>query len=137
MSTGLHSRLRSITESFVSQVLDAVRTASLSELYEGLGAVTSARPSAAPAAPVAASRARAAAPAQVPSGRRLVTRRSGANARRSSDEVTKLREKVISVVQGSSGGIAISDVARKIGLTPGDITRPLALALKAGLIKRT
>jgi hypothetical protein len=138
MSTVLQSRLRNVTESFVAQVLDAVRTASLSELYEGIGATAPARPALvarprAAAAPVAA----AAVAVRPAGGRRLVTRRSGASARRSSDEVTKLREKVVGVIQGSTGGIAISEVARKLGLTPGDITRPLALALRANSIKKT
>jgi hypothetical protein len=103
------------------------------------------RSAARPAAPApraakkgASAAPKVAAPAAKKGGAKASSKKRARGAgRRPSDEIQALQAKVVDFVNGTSGGVAISDIASKLGVDKGDLPRPLALAVAAGAIKKT
>jgi hypothetical protein len=151
----LKSRIDELATSFVEGVLRTLATASLAELSQLDGAKGRAaaavavveteeeeprrrgrrpgrRPKAAAPAP------RPAAPAPAPAAARSGGgRRSGRRARRSSEDVEHLAEQVVSYVRTSGGNVAVSDIAKALGVGTAEVNRPVVIALTQQKIYKT
>jgi hypothetical protein len=138
MPTTIEQTIQELASQFVHSVLQALSGASLQELSalagdnggwrRGSSSSSGARGRGrgrgrAAAAPVAA---------KEPAGGR--GRRGGRRHRRSSEDVSDLAEKVSQFVRESNGNVAVSDIAKGLGVSTQDITRPVAIALSAGKI---
>lgn len=143
----IQDSIQELANNFVHAVVQALTSASLTELSELAGG-GGGRRSAAAAAPsrrggargraVAAGRGRGRAPAAAP--RAEGRGRGGARARRhrrSSEDVTRLAEDVAGFVRSSGGDVAVSDIAKGLGLSTAEVTRPVAIALQEGKIYKT
>ena len=116
----LQSRLRSLADTFVSGVLGALRGASLSELTALTGGRVAVSPGKRSAKGGAKQRGSA--------GRRV---------RRSSDSVAELAARAAAFIKSSGGNVAVSDIAKGLGVDKDDISRPLAVALQQRQIRKT
>ena len=152
----IHSSLQQLANDFVQGVLQALTSASLTELSQLAGSSGSGKRGPSPSSAGAASfptvrrgpgrprgsssaavvptrgrgrPARVEAAAAVPRGRSR-----GRRQRRSSEDVGRLSEDVTSFVRNAGGGVAVSDIAKGIGLGTAEITRPVAIALLEGKI---
>ena len=146
----IQSELDRIAREFILGVVDALSAASLAEIaqfaseHRGAGRprgrsaarATTETPadttveSSAPKAARSAKSATAAAPqkrASTPGGRR---------GRRSSTEVAKISEQIVTYVQQAGERVAVSQIAKALKLDISDITRPIVLALEEGLIQK-
>ncbi|MCU0685161.1 MAG: hypothetical protein MUF34_23470 [Polyangiaceae bacterium] len=146
----IQDSIQELANNFVHAVVQALTSASLTELSELAGS-GGGRGRAAAAAPSrrGAGRGRAAAAsaggrgrgrAAVPAPRAETRGRGGARARRhrrSSEDVTRLAEDVASFVRTSGGDVAVSDIAKGLDLSTAEVTRPVAIALQEGKIYKT
>jgi hypothetical protein len=118
----IEAQIRSIADDFVERLLGALRDNPLSELASAL--------------PPRANGAPARKNGHATAGSPTAARRRVSGGRRTTEQVVRLRAKVVSVVKSTPSGIAIGEIARRLGVTPGDVTRPLALAVKSGQLVR-
>jgi hypothetical protein len=63
--------------------------------------------------------------------------RPGRKARRTSDDVEKLADRVVELIASSGGNVAVSEIARALDVAKADLGRPLSVAVKAGRIRKT
>jgi hypothetical protein len=146
----IQDSIQELANNFVHAVVQALTSASLTELSElaggGAGGGRRGGVAAAPArrgggrgrvaAATGRGRGRAAAAPPRSEGRG----RGGARARRhrrSSEDVTRLAEDVASFVRSSGGDVAVSDIAKGLSLSTAEVTRPVAIALQEGKIYKT
>ena len=115
----LQSSLRSLADHFVSGVLGALRTASLADLT----ALTGGR--------ILLANGKTGGKA---GGKK---RGSGRRVRRSSESVIELAGRSVAFIKSSGGNVAVSDIAKGLGVDKDDISRPLAVALQQHLIRKT
>lgn len=137
----IEQTIQDLASQFVHNVLQALAGASLQELSALTSASSSSgRRSSNNSAAAAPSRGRgrgrgrapAPAPKEIPASTR--GRRGGRRVRRSSEDVSKLADEVVDFVSQSGGNVAVSEIAKAIGVTTQDITRPVAIALQEGRI---
>lgn len=119
----IEAQVRALAAEFVERLLVALRDNPLSELAAALPARGGRK------SVFRASRTNK--PLSATAARRRVS-----GGRRSPEQVVELRAKVVSLVKSTPSGIAIGEIARRLGVNPGDITRPIALAVKSGLLVR-
>jgi hypothetical protein len=132
----LESQLHVVAAEFVQSLIAAIRGASVAEL-SALARVEAAPPALAASRPAARRDARPAAQPARGARNTGATTRARRAGRRPSDEIHALEARVIELVKGSAGGLSISDIASRLGVPKGDLPRPLALAVAAGLVKKT
>jgi hypothetical protein len=137
MPTDFESRLQSLTADLTKQILAAIQSASLSELA-ALGGQPAAKAAPAPkaAAPAKPAAAPVAAKAAKSAPAKATKKAAKKGARRSSEAVQALQNRVVEFVNSTSGGVSIGEVATKLGEPKDDLSRPLSLALQAGQIKK-
>jgi hypothetical protein len=145
----IQNSIRALADQFVKGVLDALSSASLAELsalgggsggVDGLGRGGRGR------------KGRAASSAAQSTGRGKKGARGGASARaaggkggkkagrrirRSSEDVVELAGKVADFVRSSGGNVAVSEIAKALGMSTADVNRPVTIALNEGRIKKT
>lgn len=119
MPTSLRQRLNGLAVSFASDVLDAVRGASLQDL---LGASPGAARVASPRTPPAAGPAR---------------RRGGRLPRRSADDIARVVESIIGLLRQSPNGLRAEQIREKLGLQAKELPRPLSEALESGRVAKS
>lgn len=129
----IESQIRNLAADFVERLLDAVRESPLSELASSLPGravrTNGLRPG-------RAGRIERRTNGRTASMSRTAARRRVSGGRRTAEEVAELRSKVVAIVRGMPSGIAIGEIARRLGVNPGDITRPIALAVGSGTLVR-
>ncbi len=122
----LRSQLDSLAASFASAVVDAIRGASLQELVatDGRSAPT-ARPTAAsaPAAKTAAAAPRAT--------------RSGRLKRRSSEDIGKVLDDVVSLVKKNKDGLRAEQIRGELSLQAKELPRVLKEGLSSKRLRKT
>jgi hypothetical protein len=142
MASHIEQTIQDLASQFVHSVLQALSGASLQELSalaggggrSGRASSGGARGRGRGAAP-ARGRGRppaSAAAKEAPASSR--GRRGGRRVRRSSEDVSSLAAKVSDFVSESGGNVAVSDIAKALGVSTQDITRPVAIALQEGKI---
>ncbi len=137
MSNSLRDSIAQLATNFVTEVLAAVRGASLEDLASETGRVgrPAARPvgrppGRRPAAPAAA----AAAPAAAKPGRKKGGKKG--RIRRSASDIAGVIEKIVGLLR-SSPGLRAEEIRSKLGLANNEIPRPIQLALAEGKLKKT
>ncbi len=70
-------------------------------------------------------------------GGTLLTRGALRRPRRSTQEVTQLAQELVEMVKNSERGLAISDLAQSLQIPVGELTRPLAIALREKRIRKS
>jgi hypothetical protein len=113
----LKSRIDSLASAFASEVVRAIRTASVEDLLGGMGVTNGRHPAAA---------ARASASAVAPRAR---TTASGRLRRRSTDEIKSTLEKVHGLLKASKGGLRAEQIRVALKLD----VREMPRVLKEGL----
>lgn len=131
----IEARIRELTEDFIQSVITLISESPFAEVAETLAGLEGHIEAAAsmktgirarqPRAQVQA-KAKAKAPAK----------RRSEGSRRSSEEVELLREQVVNLVREAPEGMSMGDLARRLGLSPADLTRPVALAVASGAVVR-
>jgi hypothetical protein len=126
----LKNTISSLAESFASEILAALRTASLDDLtaLAGGGAAAGARrrpgrpPKAAAAAPAAA-------------GTKVPRVKKG--GRRSAGDIEKVASAIVGAVKGAKSGLRSEQIQKALGLSKKDTQRPIAWALEKKLLRKT
>ncbi|MGZ3448890.1 MAG: hypothetical protein ACXVEF_04795 [Polyangiales bacterium] len=128
----LKNTISRLAESFASEILAALRTASLDDLTAlaggggGGGAAAGARrrpgrPAKAAAAPAAATK--------VP--------RVKKGGRRSAGDIEKVAAAIVGAVKGAKAGLRSEQIQKALGLSKKDTQRPIAWALEKKLLRKT
>ena len=123
MSTSLKSTLTGLATAFASNVLDAIRQMSLDEL---LAETQGSRRGGAQLG--VAARTGAVRGARVKGGRL---------GRRSAGDISALVDRIVSILQASSGGLRAEQIRAELGLEAKELPRPLGEALESGRISKT
>ncbi|MGZ3419310.1 MAG: hypothetical protein ACXVEE_15665 [Polyangiales bacterium] len=127
----LKNTISRLAESLASEILAALRTASLDDLTAlagggGGGAAAGARrrpgrPAKAAAAPAAATK--------VP--------RVKKGGRRSAGDIEKVAAAIVGAVKGAKAGLRSEQIQKALGLSKKDTQRPIAWALEKKLLRKT
>ncbi len=126
MST-LRAQIEHLASQFVTGVLAAMRKAPLEEILDQSGARRS---------PVRASTASASeAPARAPRGRGK-RGKGGRLARRSPDQLGKVLDQIVGLLQKSPAGLRAEQIRDQLGLLSKELPRPLADGLSSGRLKK-
>ena len=115
--SNLQSALNDLAFSFASQVLDAIRGASVQELLGGDGGVENRRV--------------ASATSSSPKARRS----SGRLARRSADDIAKALDQVVGLVKKSKDGLRAEQIRAGLGLEAKEMPRILQSGLASKVLK--
>jgi Fic family protein len=126
MTTKLQSAISQLASSFATEVLNAIRGASLEEI---LGAQGSA-PRGAAAAPARRGRPAktVAAPAKKARGGRL--------PRRSPEQLSSAIEQIVGLLKKNKEGLRSEQIQAQLGLAKNEVTRPLVKGLEDGVLKK-
>jgi len=116
MANRLQSRIAALAATFVDSVLEAVRSSSLEELIGGRNAIHDARRAPSPHAAVPARATRAAPP-------------SGRLPRRSAEDIAKVLEIVVSLLNSRKNGLRAEQIRAELNLQSKELPR----ILKEGL----
>lgn len=137
--SNLRSALNTITSQFIDNVLAAMRSASLQDIAAETGARSAPKSSTAPAAPKRragrkpAAVAEAAAPAaEAPAkgrGGRSSARKGGRLARRSPEDLAKVVDQIVAVLEKHPDGLRAEEIRAAIGVSAKELPRPLGDAL--------
>jgi hypothetical protein len=122
--SNLKTRIQSLAEEFATNIIRALRTASIDELT----GVTAG--GGAPRGPRAVSAPSAAAPAAAP-------RKRGRLGRRSTADIGKMMERIVALLQSHPEGLRAEQIRSELNCSPKELPRPLADALSAGQISKT
>jgi hypothetical protein len=121
MSTPLRQRLSELASSFASNVLSAIRGASLEDL---VGQRSDGR--------------RAAARAAAPDGpARAAKRRGGRLPRRSAKDIEQVVEQIVTLLRQSPKGLRAEQIREKLNLQAKELPRPLKEALDSGRLGKS
>lgn len=123
MSTSLRNRLNELASSFASNVLAAIRGASLDEL------VTDSSGANGRSAPRAASRAAVASPGP--------RRRGGRLPRRSAGDIAGVIEQIVTLLKNNPAGLRAEQIREELGLQAKELPRPLKEALDSGRLTKS
>lgn len=129
--SNLKSTIEGLATQFAVSVIEALRGASIEELY----AVTSGAASGGgarrgrPRADAGAGAARKVAP--------VARGRGGRLGRRSADQIGKMIDSIVDVVTKSASGLRAEQIRDQLGVEAKELPRPLADALASGRISKT
>jgi hypothetical protein len=127
----LQSRLGELAHAFSERVLEAIRGASLEELFAGSSGPRVAPKRAAPAAPARAAESTRRAPERaVP----VAARRSGRLSRRSSGEIERVISEIVALLAEHPEGLRAEQIRKRLGLLAKELPRPLKEGLDSGLL---
>jgi len=125
MSTTLRQRLSQLASSFASDVLSAIRGASLEDLLsESSGGRSNVDASLSPRGGAIGARA----------GR---GRRGGRLRRRSLGDIAQVVETIVELLKRSPGGLRAEQIRERLGLLAKELPRPLKEALSSGKVSKT
>ncbi len=137
--SNLRSALNTITSQFIDNVLAAMRSASLQDIAAETGARSTAASASTGAAPKRragrkpAAAAEAAAPAaEAPAkgrGGRASARKGGRLARRSPEDLAKVVDQIVAVLEKHPDGLRAEEIRAAIGVSAKELPRPLGDAL--------
>src|SRR5690606_27337846 len=124
----LEAEIRAIAQRFVSDLLSLIQRHSFAD---SAAALANAAPRSAVSHPlktaVVKGRAKGAG----------TTQKNARRTRRSSEEVLALRDRIIEMVtEAPEQGLAVSEIAARLGISVQDAVRPLALAVQSGALVR-
>lgn len=122
MPTSLRQRLDELASSFASEVLDAIRGASLQEL---LGSPSG-------GAQHVAARVVASAPPP-----RAARRRAGRLPRRSAGDIAQVVESIVGLLRQTPKGLRAEEIRERLGLQAKELPRPLNEALESGRLVKS
>jgi hypothetical protein len=129
----LKNTISRLAETFASEILAALRTASLDDLTAlaggggGGGAAAAGRRR--PGRPAKAAAAPAAAGSKVP--------RVKKGGRRSAGDIEKVATAIVGAVKGAKAGLRSEQIQKALGLSKKDTQRPIAWALEKKLLRKT
>jgi hypothetical protein len=124
MSTPLRQRLSHIASSFASDVLSAIRGASLEDV---LSASSGGR------SHVNASLS----PRGATGARGVRSRRGGRLRRRSLGDIAQVVETIVELLKQSPAGLRAEEIRQRLGLLAKELPRPLKEALSSGKVSKT
>jgi hypothetical protein len=120
----LRQRLNELASSFASEVLDAIRGASLEDLVA--------------ASPVGGRRARpASAAGPMDTAARPARGRRGRLPRRSMDDIAQVVERIVSLLEQNPEGLRAEQIREKLGLQAKELPRPLKESLDSGRVGKS
>lgn len=136
--SNLRSALNTITSQFIDNVLAAMRSASLQDIAAETGARSTAtstttaapkrRAGRKPAAAAEAAAPAAEAPAKSRGGR-SAARKGGRLARRSPEDLAKVVDQIVAVLEKHPDGLRAEEIREAIGVSAKELPRPLGDAL--------
>jgi hypothetical protein len=126
MSTTLRQRLSELATSFASDVLSAIRGASLEDL--GGGSTTRAMGDGR-GSPARGAKERSAVAKGGRRGERL--------PRRSADDISGVVERIVGLLRQNAKGLRAEEIRQKLGLQAKELPRPLKEALDSGRISKS
>ncbi len=121
MPTSLRQQLDSLANSFATGVLHAIRSASIEDLLAESGG-SRRLPRALPAAAAAGLGSR---------------RRTGRLARRSSEDVGQIIDRIVALVKQSPKGMRAEEIRQKLDMQAKEMPRPLKEAVEAGRLSKS
>jgi hypothetical protein len=124
--SNLKTRIQSLAEEFATNIIRALRTASIDELTGVTSGGGAARGPRAFSAPSAAAAATAGAP-----------RKRGRLGRRSTADIGKVMERIVSLLQAHPEGLRAEQIRSELNCSPKELPRPLADALSSGQVSKT
>ncbi len=130
MPTSLQSRLSHLAFAFSESVLDAIRGASIEELFGDPGGTRRA-PRRSAAAPRAVAAPVVAAPERGP------RRRGGRLPRRSVGDIAHVVGEIVTLLAASPGGLRAEQIRKKLGLQAKELPRPLHEAVESGRLGKS
>lgn len=118
----IEAQIRAIADRFIADLIALIQHQPFAESADALAETTSAKPSS-----LSPARSKAA---------RLPKKEEKRRSRRSTDEVLALRDRIIALVKETPGGMAVREMAARLGVPAQDLTRPLTLATQSGALVR-
>jgi hypothetical protein len=128
--TNLRSTIEALASQFASNLLGALRGASIDEIYS----VAARGGAAAPARRGRPPRAAGAAATPAPVARRGKNGRLG---RRSQGDIAKMVESIVDLLQKNGSGLRAEQIRSALGCDAKELPRPLADALSSGRVTKT
>jgi hypothetical protein len=130
--TNLRQTIESLAAQFATNILDALRSASIDELV-GVSGSTGGAPrrgrARGPAAAAVVATETAGAPRRRGRGGRL--------GRRTASDIGKMIESIVGLLQKNGDGLRAEQIRAALGVESKELPRPLAEAVNAGLITKT
>jgi len=118
----LEAEIRALAERFISDLVTLIQHQPFAESADALAEATTPMSS-----PASTRRVKAAS---------LAKREAAPRSRRSTEEVLELRDRIIALVKEAPEGLAVREMAARLGVSAKEITRPLALATQSGALVR-
>jgi len=142
MAGTLQSRLGVLALEFSESVLEAIRGASLEELFgESVARGAPAVPRAARAVRTAPAASAGRPPAPAPTATAATSRgrkpRPGRLSRRSPSDIERVISEIVSLLTESPGGMRAEEIRRRLGLVAKELPRPLKEGLDSGRIGKS
>jgi hypothetical protein len=128
MAGTLQNRLGELALAFSESVLDAIRGASLGELFGESSGSTGRR---------GASAARAQPAPDQPAEDGAVQRRGGRLVRRSSSDIERIVNEILSLLAEHPAGLRAEEIRERLDLVAKELPRPLKEAVDAGLLGKS
>jgi hypothetical protein len=122
--SNLRSTIETLASQFAASVLDALRSASIDELV-GVGGTGGAR------------RGRPRSDADAGAGAPRRRGRGGRLGRRSANDITRMIESIVDLLQKSGEGLRAEQIRHTLGVEAKELPRPLAEAISSGRITKS